>query len=148
MNQKCKRILKVLQSDFPIARQPFKVMAKKLDLDEKELLLKIKRLKNAGVIRRIGAVLNPRPLKIKSSLIGLRVRKDALKNVACFINKCANVSHNYLRSGDYNVWFTFSARAAGEKNKFLKALRQKKGVRDLLVLNSKKQFKINTRFEF
>lgn len=131
-----------------MSRQPFKVMAEKLDMDEEELLLEIKRLKKKGVIRRIGAILNPRPLKIKSCLIGLRVRKDDLKNVARFINKCASVSHNYLRSGDYNVWFTFSAKAKKEKDKFLKLLRQKKGVGGILVLDSKKQFKINTQFEF
>ena len=49
-----KRILNRIQSDFPLTRRPYQTIAEDLDLSEDEVLKRVARLKEKGIIRRIG----------------------------------------------------------------------------------------------
>ena len=54
-----KSILNRIQSDFPIDARPYAAIARDLDLDEAQVLDRVKALKAAGIIRRIGGNLVP-----------------------------------------------------------------------------------------
>jgi len=148
MNQKERLILKTLQSDFPCTKSPYKVLARRLGLEEKSLILKIKKLKRQGFIRRIGAVVSSKHLAYKTALIGACIRKRNLSKAINFINRSRCVSHNYLRDSKYNVWFTFSAKTKKQIDDFIHALGRFKGIESILVLPAKAVFKINTKFSF
>jgi DNA-binding Lrp family transcriptional regulator len=63
-----KKILNIIQKDFPIVAEPFKAVAEKLGLTEDEVLERIARMKQGGIIRRIGAVFDTRKLGFVSTL--------------------------------------------------------------------------------
>ncbi|MCP4649036.1 MAG: Lrp/AsnC family transcriptional regulator [PVC group bacterium] len=146
MNPKEKKLLKILQSEFPVTINPYREIARKLKLSEDELIKKIKSFKLRGIIRRVGGSVNAKQLGFKSVLVAVQVREDNVTKVAEFISDSDNVSHNYLRKDEYNVWFTFSARTIKQMNDFLSKLKRKRGVVDVLVLPQKKEFKINAEF--
>ncbi|MFH1287698.1 MAG: Lrp/AsnC family transcriptional regulator [bacterium] len=123
-------------------------MARRLGMSEEYLLLKIKKLKQKGYIRRIGGIVSPRHLGYKSVLIGACVPEEKVYDVTSFVNRSDNVSHNYLRDSEYNVWFTFSAKTKKEIDNFIQRLKNNKGIADILILPSKKMFKLNTEFCF
>lgn len=148
MNQKEKKILNVLQSDFPIVENPYQVLAERFGISQHQLLSKIQEFKQKKVIRRIGAVASAARLNYKSLLIAARVKPEDVEETALFINSFENVTHNYLRKAEYNLWFTFSAKTKKEINSFISNLKKRRGIEDVLALPAVETFKIKAEFKF
>ena len=56
-----KKILNSIQTDFPISPRPYQILADRLNLDEDELIERIRAMKEEMIIRRIGGEFQPGP---------------------------------------------------------------------------------------
>jgi hypothetical protein len=63
------------------------------------------------------------------------------------VNANKDVTHNYRRNNEYNIWFTVSAATAKELEKFLKEVKENTGVADILDMRAVRTFKINASFD-
>jgi siroheme decarboxylase len=63
-----KRLLNVIQADFPLATRPFRALGESLGLGEAETLQRIAVLKRDHIIRQISAIFDTRSLGYRSSL--------------------------------------------------------------------------------
>ncbi len=71
--------------------------------------------------------------------------EDAIDGVAAQINDFEEVSHNYLRPGVYNIWFTVSARS---KDRLHELIREIKAFGyPFIELPVTRLFKIGVKFE-
>ncbi|WP_263854001.1 AsnC family transcriptional regulator [Methanohalophilus profundi] len=104
-----KRILNEIQLEFPLSVNPYAVLAERIGIPEEELLKRLERLNNEGALRRIGPVINTRKIGGTSTLIALKAPDSQTHEIGEIINKHPEVSHNYLRPAEYNIWFTISA---------------------------------------
>jgi len=139
-------VLNRIQSDFPITSQPFKTIAEELGLDEKDVLSRIDRLKQLGIIRRIGGNFVPGKLGFVSTLCAAKVPPDKVERFADTVNRYPGVTHNYLRENEYNVWFTFISPSMEEIEDNLKKISEDTGIIDILNLPATKVFKIKAQF--
>jgi len=139
-------ILNRIQSDFPITSQPFKTIAEELGLNEDDVLSRIRRLKQVGIIRRIGGNFVPGKLGFVSTLCAAKVPPDKVKMFADAVNRYPGVTHNYLRENEYNVWFTFISPSMEEIEDNLKKISEDTGITDILNLPATKVFKIKAQF--
>lgn len=146
MNQKEKILLSKLQRDFPLCLRPFQRLASELAMAEREVLKKTKELKKRGFIRYLGATLDLKKLGFASTLVAMRVPAFKLKSVVKIINRNPGVTHNYLRKGRYNLWFTLTV-SRREILPAIEALKAQTGIDEILNLPTKKVFKIDTRFK-
>jgi DNA-binding Lrp family transcriptional regulator len=103
-----KELLNEIQWSFPLAQRPFLEISKRHKLSEEEVIHRIARLKDMGLIRQINAIFDTRRLGYKSALIAFSVEADKLDEVATEINRYPGVSHNYERNHEYNMWFTLA----------------------------------------
>jgi DNA-binding Lrp family transcriptional regulator len=145
-----KKILQILQDDFPIVVQPWKEISRRLSLTEQEVTSRIERLKENGVILRIGPNFDLDKIGLKAStLVALRVDAKKIDDAAQIINQYDNISHNYQRDDEYNVWFTLTAQNDQEIDAVLEQIRQKLNVnkQDMLNLPTRYRFKINVIFQ-
>ena len=147
MDEIDKSILNEIQSGFPITERPFKVLGERLDLQEDEVIERIKNLKSEGVIRRIGGNFDSRNLDFSSTLCAARVPDAKLERFVEVVNGYKGVTHNYLRDNDYNVWFTVIAEDRDAIEACLDEISSETGVPDILNLPSIKMFKIKVDFE-
>jgi DNA-binding Lrp family transcriptional regulator len=143
-----KKILNIIQKDFPVVAEPFKAVAEKLGLREDEVLERITRMKQEGIIRRIGAVFDSRKLGFVSTLCAARVPEEKLNDFVKVVNAYAGVTHNYRRDDDYNVWFTFIAPDEETLKKSLDEIRNRTGIPEILDMRASRTFKIDASFEF
>jgi DNA-binding Lrp family transcriptional regulator len=60
------------------------------------------------MISRMSAVFDTRSLGYESVLVAAKVAPENVERAAAAINEHAGVSHNYLRTADYNLWFTLA----------------------------------------
>ena len=142
-----KKILNVIQKDFPVVEEPFKAVADKVGIGEDEVLKRVKDLKDEGIIRRIGAVFDSKKMGYASTLCAAKVPKEKLKKFVAVVNSYAGVTHNYRRSHEYNVWFTFIASDEETLKKSLGEIRDKTGVTDVISMTATQIFKIDATFE-
>ena len=142
-----KAILNRIQSDFPIASHPFRVIAQELSLTEEQVLQRTEALKQAGIIRRIGANVVPHKVGFVSTLCAASVPADKVDAFADVVNRYTGVTHNYQRDNTYNVWFTFIAHSMKEIENNLEQISRETGVSDILNLPATKVFKIKAQFD-
>jgi DNA-binding Lrp family transcriptional regulator len=142
-----KKILNILQKDFPLEEQPFLLIGERCGISEEETLGRVQKLKDKGIIRRIGAVFDGVKLGRVSVLCATRVPEDKIDAFVKVVNANKDVTHNYRRSHEYNIWFTVSAPSEKELADFLKDVREKTGVTDILAMRAVKTFKIDASFE-
>ncbi len=141
-----KKILNMVQMDFPLSRRPFRDLALELGITEDECISRIKRLVESGAIRRIGPIISTRNTGGVGTLVALKAPPEKIDDVAEVINSFEEVSHNYLRPAEYNIWFTVSARSRERLEEILDEIRRKTGC-PLLNLPTKRLFKIGVKFE-
>ncbi len=146
LNATDKKILNRIQSDFPITRNPFGTIATELGLTEEDVLTSLTRLKDRGIIRRIGGNFVPEKLGFVSTLCAARVPANRIDQFAETVNRYPGVTHNYLRENDFNVWFTFIAPSMAEIEANLADIAKTTGVDEILNLPATRVFKIRAQF--
>ena len=147
MDEIDKKILNFLQKEFPLEERPFRIVAQKCGIREEEALSRIQKMKDNGIIRRIGAVFDGAKLGRVSTLCAARVPQDKLEKFVNTVNVSKGVTHNYLRDNEYNVWFTLNAATTKEVESFLADLKEKTGISDILDMRAVRTFKIDATFE-
>ena len=147
MDKTARKIINEIQSEFPLTARPYKELADRLGLTEKEVIDTVGRLKEAGVIRRIGGNFHSTKLDFVSTLCAARVPGEKIEQFVKTVNSHPGVTHNYLRSHSYNIWFTFIAESMDKINEQLNEISEKTGVVDILNLPAEKMFKIKVDFE-
>ena len=140
-------VLNRIQSDFPLTPRPYHTIGQELEISEDDVLKRVRRLKDAGIIRRIGGNFTPHALGFVSTQCAAKVPPDKISRFAEVVNRYPGVTHNYRRENTYNVWFTFIAPSMVEIEANLKQIAADTGVNDILNLPATDVFKIKAEFQ-
>jgi DNA-binding Lrp family transcriptional regulator len=148
LDRKDRLILKEIQRNFPITHRPFLALARKLGMKEREILERVQRLKEVGIIRRIGASFSAPAVGFSSTLCAARVPSGKIKEFVSVVNSYPGVTHNYEREGDFNLWFTLIAPSQKKIGEILASISRRTGIRPILNLPATKTLKIAVDFNF
>ncbi|MBI2938264.1 MAG: uroporphyrinogen-III synthase [Thaumarchaeota archaeon] len=143
-------ILDAVQKAVPLTTRPWDEVGRTLGLSGAEVLRRLRRLSDAGMIRKIGPIIDARKVGLTAStLVGVRVPSERIEEIAGVINQYDEVSHNYERNHEYNLWFTLTAPSQDELSRILKEIQAKTGVsnEDVLNLQTERLFKIKVNFD-
>ena len=147
MNKTDRKILNEIQSDFPISSRPFRELGDRFNLTEAEVMDSVQRMKEEGIIRRIGGNFQSSRLNFVSTLCAAKVPEEKIDTFVEVVNRYPGVTHNYLRNHAYNIWFTFIAEDMDVIEKSLYEISEKTGIKKILNLPAEKMFKIKVDFE-
>lgn len=142
-----RKILNLIQKEFPVVEEPFKVIGALAGISEEEALGRVRRLKEAGIIRRIGAVFDPKKRGYVSTLCAARVPEGKIKDFVETVNAFPGVTHNYKRNHEYNIWFTFIAPSQEALERAVAEIKEKTGIADILSMRAVRTFKVDATFE-
>jgi DNA-binding Lrp family transcriptional regulator len=142
-----KQLLNIIQRGFPICSQPYQQLADELGTSEEEIIEKIAKLKEEGIIRRLGGIFDSKKLGYKSTLCAIKVPQEKIQEVKEVINSYKGVTHNYLREHNYNMWFTLIVPGAEAIDDVLAEMRRETGIDDIINLPAVNFFKINVNFD-
>lgn len=142
-----KKILNILQTDFPISTRPFLEIAAKTGISESDVIERILNLKKNRVIRQISAIFDSHNIGYKSTLTAFKVKEGSVEHAASVLNSHSGVSHNYLRNNDYNIWFTITLPSGLSLENEIAKLAELAGASDYLMLPTLKLFKIGVNFD-
>jgi DNA-binding Lrp family transcriptional regulator len=140
------QVLKVIQQEFPITPHPYQKLARRLNSTEDEVYEAVQRLREKGIIRRLGGSFDSRKIGYKSTLVALSVPESRLEEVVAIVNGYPGVTHNYEREGAYNIWFTLIAESEQKIAETIEEIKLRARV-DALNLPATHLFKIKVDFD-
>jgi DNA-binding Lrp family transcriptional regulator len=144
-----KRLMNLLQSRFPLDSEPFALVASEAEMELDDVLTRTRRLLDERIIREITPIFDTRALGYESMLVAAKVDADNPQRAAAIVNSHPGVSHNYLRTHDFNLWFTIATPPdsglglAGT----LDVLMRETGAESMRQLPTLTLFKINMNLE-
>ena len=116
----------------------------------------VESLRASGVIRRIGGVYDSKKLGFISRLCAGKVpvstldfssephEQTAMEKFAAAVNEVPAITHNYIRSHEYNVWFTVIAENEAAIQTIVDKLCAATDLLNVHVMSATRKFKINT----
>jgi len=141
-----RKILGMIQSEFPLSRRPYRDLSDLLGLSEEEIFGRVKNLKKDGIIRRIGGSFDSRSLGFTTTLCAAKVPDNRIGLFVQEVNKYPGVTHNYLREHDYNIWFTLVVSDQREVDRLIGEIIRSTGVEELINLPATRTFKVSADF--
>lgn len=115
------------QNNFPLVDKPFEVVGRSAALNERETIGIFRRLREIGVISRIGAVVRPNTVGA-STLAALQVPPERLEEVATIVSHEPLVTHNYERTHALNLWFVIAGADAKAIARTIESIKQQTGL--------------------
>jgi len=146
LTEKDRQIIRLLQEDLPLCPNPYQVLAEKLAIPEEELMLTINRYLEAGLLRRLGAVLKHQQAGFDCNvLVVWQVPPQQVMEVGKKLASFSQVSHCYQRptypEWPYNLFSMLHATSPEECERTILQISQAIGIKEYLPLYSLKELK-------
>ncbi len=142
-----RRLLNRIQEDFPLCPEPYGALGAALGLEGGEVVGRIARLRQAGIIRQISAIFDTRALGYQSTLVAMRLPPERLEEGAAVVSAHPGVSHNYARQHHFNLWFTLAVPPGQDPVRATQTLGERAGALDVRMLPTLRLFKIGVRLD-
>ena len=125
----CKRVLDEIQSGFPLESDPYGVLADRLALSRKQVLDAVATMREDGTIRQIAASFSSRKLGYVSTLGAVAVEGDQerVDRIGALISAHPEITHNYQREAEYNIWFTAIAPSNADLDRLMNEIADETG---------------------
>ncbi|MGI6453451.1 MAG: Lrp/AsnC family transcriptional regulator [Syntrophomonadaceae bacterium] len=141
-----RKIIELLQGDIPLTHRPFNKLADQLGIGEKEVVNRVSKMRDQGLIRRWGAILRHQAAGYsENAMVAWRIEPESADHVGSLLAAYKEVSHCYLRQVPqdfgYNLFTMVHASEKTELKKVIDDMAGKSGIKDYLVLKSLKEFK-------
>jgi DNA-binding Lrp family transcriptional regulator len=101
-------IINALHGGFPICEAPYREVAESLGLEEGELIRRLGRLLDEGVLTRFGPMYQIERIGGRFVLAALAVPEEDFERVAGQVNALPEIAHNYRREHRLNMWFVIA----------------------------------------
>ncbi|MCU1426880.1 MAG: transcriptional regulator, AsnC family [Actinomycetia bacterium] len=142
-----RELLNAVQWDFPLEARPFAAIGERLGIPEADLHERVRRVKDAGVLRQLSAIFDTRALGFSSALVAAKVDPDHIDGAAAVISKHPGVSHNYKRNHEYNLWYTVAVPPGEDLDAHLDVLHRDSGSLVTRKLPTLKLYKIGVKLD-
>ncbi len=139
-------VIKELQKDIEITKEPFKKIIDKLNISYEELFSIAKIFKESGVMRRYATILNHRIAGFNANAMSVwEVPEDRAEEIGKQLATFSAVSHCYLRPSypnwKYNIFAMVHAKSEDESNALIEQMAKECGLTNYTKLYSTKEFK-------
>ncbi len=121
-------ILNRLQEGIPISDAPFRCAAVELGISESEVVDRIRRLLELGVLSRFGPLYNVEQMGGVFTLVAAEVPEARFREVVDTVNAYPEVAHNYRREHRLNMWFVVATQTEAETRSVMEELATKTGL--------------------
>jgi siroheme decarboxylase len=122
------RLIARLHGELPLVDHPFAAVGSELDMDEDEVLERLRRLLAQGALTRFGPLYRIERAGGMYMLAALEVPLERFDAVAQIVNALPEVAHNYRREHPLNMWFVVAADSPAAVDAVLARIAQRTGL--------------------
>lgn len=130
-----------------LTSEPFNEIATQLGITPQEVIARLVKLRESGVIRRFGASIKPNALGFSANaLVAWKVPKNRVQEVGSCLSKFKEVTHCYERKviagkWEYNLYTVMHAREREAIEYLVNNLSEATAINDYLILYSTRDLK-------
>jgi len=124
-----KKIINCLQDGIPLIDEPYAEIAKQLNINETELLQRIKSLLENKTLSRFGPMYDAAKLGGDFSLVAIKVPETRFDEVTDIVNSYEEVAHNYHREHEFNMWYVLATETAQRIEEVNNSIEERTGLK-------------------
>lgn len=146
MDELDRQIIQAMQDEFPLVEEPYKEIADRIGISEEKLLERLRILKRAGQIRKMGAVLRHREVGFAANVLcAWIVPEERKEEIATAMVANPAISHCYdrstLPSWPYNLYTMVHGHSRAECDELANKIAQQTQLDPPVMLYSLKEWK-------
>ena len=139
-------VIRALQGDMPVVREPYAPAAERIGTSQKQLLAHLESMKERKALRRVAAILFHRRAGFSANGMGVwNVPEERVMEVAPLMASFRGISHCYQRptyeDWHYSVFTMAHGRSKQECDAILDSIAEETGIEDRRTLYSSTEFK-------
>lgn len=140
------KLIKHIQEGLPVTKTPYKDIGAALGMTEDEVIQRLKKLLEAGKIRRLAASIAHRKIGIDANAMCVwKVPRERVDEVGKIMAGFEEVTHCYERptypDWEYNVFTMIHGYTDAECEAVIQAIKEKTGLTENVILYSEREFK-------
>jgi len=141
-----RRIINELQREFPLDERPFQILAERFDASEAELIDRVQKLLDDGVLSRFGPMYHAEKLGGALTLCALAAPDERFDEIAEQVNRHPEVAHNYARDHALNMWFVIATERPERVDEVIAEIEDETGCA-VLNMPKEQEFFVGLHFE-
>jgi DNA-binding Lrp family transcriptional regulator len=141
-----RQILNRVQKSVPLAQRPFQVLANELGTTEDEVIGRMRRMWDEGVIRRLGPILDYASWGMSGLLVAAKTSDDRISLAREVLCAYPEITHAYLRKHEWNLWFTVIAENETARKAIIAEVTERAQLTDVKELPMERTFKLGVKF--
>lgn len=118
-----------LHGGLPLTERPFADVATDVGLSEDEVLSRLQRLLDVGLLTRFGPLFQIERAGGQFLLAALAVPEADFDRVAAIVNALPAVAHNYRRTHQLNMWFVIAGETPAKVSQACQAIEAATGLK-------------------
>jgi DNA-binding Lrp family transcriptional regulator len=141
------KLMSFLQAGIPVEADPYREISEKLGLNQQEIISRLKKLHENGIIRRLGASIVPSKLGYEANgMVVCEVSSDKISEVGKYLVNLKEITHCYERKivpnvWKYNLFFMIHGLSRNSVEEYVSNLMKKLGINKFEILFSVKELK-------
>jgi DNA-binding Lrp family transcriptional regulator len=142
-----REIMRFLQGDIPLESRPYWSLAERLELSEEEIVLRVRQLREKGLLRRMGAVLRHRQAGFAvNAMVAWKLENEEEADQAGKIMAgYKEISHCYIREVppdfDYNVFSMIHVKNEKRLEEIIEEISLRTGIGKYIIIRSSRELK-------
>jgi siroheme decarboxylase len=140
-------ILNRIQAEVPLEPRPFAALGHDFGISEDEMLARVQRMWDQGVIRRLGPIINYPAWEMSGVLVAAKLDENNLDAARAALAAHPEITHAYLREHEWNLWFTVIAENEASRDAIIARVTAAAGLQDVRKLPKLKGYKLGVKFE-
>ncbi len=147
MDELDRKLINEIAKGIPLIAKPFNEIADKLKISPDEVVARIAKLQESGVIRRFGASIKPNNLGLSANaLVAWNIPEKRVQEVGTYLSKFKEITHCYQRKTvagrwDYNLYTVMHGQERRVVEQFVNNLSKTVEISDYIILYSTKDLK-------
>lgn len=140
-------LLHATQNGIPLVEEPFRDIADALQMSAEDVILRLRKMRDAGVIRRFGASIDNRKVGISANaMVCWNVPGNRVEEVGETFAQNDRVTHCYLRKTipgrwRHNLFTVLHGHDHATVERLVKEMSITSGIKDYAILFSTREFK-------
>lgn len=141
-----RRLVNALQDGFPLVERPYAEVGAALGLTEEEVIARLRRLLDEGVLTRFGPMFQVERMGGAFCLAAMAVPQAAWADAVAAVNAMPEVAHNYRREHQLNMWFVIATEAPAQIDAVAARIEARTGLR-VLLFPKEREFFVGMRLQ-
>jgi DNA-binding Lrp family transcriptional regulator len=143
------KLLAFMEKGITLTTKPFKEIALQLGITPNEVVTRLSKLKEKGVIRRFGASIKPNNIGFSANaLVAWKVPGNRVQEIGAYLSKYQEISHCYERKTvngrwDYNLYTVVHGREREVVERMVKEMSEVIAINEYKILYSTRDLKRN-----